>query len=139
MERGCYSFRLETKVKETYPTKHYVVEFEMQAADMLNIKPMKSGGIYPALALASLAEAAEMPCQVGSMVESAIGTMAGTHLAMSRSIIETNEMEGPLMFLRDVAAVKYNGDVIQFSDRPGLGTEVDEEYVKEITCFYCEI
>ncbi|KRF52563.1 mandelate racemase [Bacillus sp. Soil768D1] len=112
---------------------------EMQAADMLNIKLMKSGGIYPALALASLAEAAEMPCQVGSMVESAIGTMAGAHLAMSRSIIETNEMVGPLMFLRDVAAVKYNGDVIQFSDRPGLGIEVDEEYVKEITCFSCEI
>ncbi|MES9739617.1 enolase C-terminal domain-like protein [Peribacillus frigoritolerans] len=109
MEGGCYSFCLETKVKET----------------------------YPALALASLAEAAEMPCQVGSMVESAIGTMAGAHLAMSRSIIETNEMVGPLML--DVAAVKYNGDVIQFSDRPGIGIEVDEEYVKEITCFSCEI
>lgn len=111
----------------------------MRAADMLNIKLMKSGGIYPALALANLAEAAEMPCQVGSMVESAIGTMAGAHLAMSRSIIETNEMVGPLMFSRDVAAVTYDGDVIQLSDAPGLGLEVDEEYLKSITRFSCHI
>jgi hypothetical protein len=31
MERGCYSFRLETKVKETYPTKYYVVEFNKKS------------------------------------------------------------------------------------------------------------
>ncbi len=112
---------------------------EMRAADMLNIKLMKSGGIYPALALASLAEAADMPCQVGSMVESAIGTMAGAHLAMSKNIIQTNEMVGPLMFIKDVAKVHYNGDVIQFSNKPGLGIEVDEAYVNEITRFSCEI
>ncbi|KON90173.1 mandelate racemase [Sporosarcina globispora] len=111
----------------------YVVE--MGAADMLNIKLMKSGGIYPALALANLAEACNMPCQVGSMVESAIGTMAGAHLAMSRSIIETNEMVGPLMFRKDVAIVHYNGDTIELSNAPGLGIKVDEDYIKEITHF----
>jgi len=112
---------------------------EMRAADMLNIKLMKSGGIYPALALASLAEAADMPCQVGSMVESAIGTMAGAHLAMSKNIIQTNELVGPLMFIKDVAKVHYNRDVIQFSNNSGLGIDVDEAYVNEITRFSCEI
>ncbi|ACA39113.1 dipeptide epimerase [Lysinibacillus sphaericus] len=112
---------------------------EMRAADMLNIKLMKSGGIYPALALASLAEAAEMPCQVGSMVESAIATMAGAHLAISKSIIHTNEMVGPLMFVKDVANVTYDKDILQLSHKAGLGIEVDEQYVKEITCFSCEI
>jgi L-alanine-DL-glutamate epimerase-like enolase superfamily enzyme len=110
---------------------------EIRAADMLNIKLMKSGGIYPALA--NLAEVAEMPCQVGLMVESAIGTMADAHLARSRSIIESNEMVGPLMFIQDVATVNYDGDVIQFSEMPGLGIEVDENYMKEITRFSCEI
>ncbi|OZI10832.1 dipeptide epimerase [Bacillaceae bacterium SAS-127] len=112
---------------------------EMRAADMLNIKLMKSGGIYPALALANLADAADMPCQIGSMVESAIGTMAGAHLAMAKSIIETNEMVGPQMFSKDVAEVTFNGDVLQLSDQPGLGVEVDEDFVKEITCFSCEV
>ncbi|WP_203363855.1 dipeptide epimerase [Bacillus sp. REN10] len=112
---------------------------EMRAADMLNIKLMKSGGIYPALALANLAEAADMPCQIGSMVESAIGTMAGAHLAMAKTIIETNEMVGPQMFSRDVAAVTFNGDVLQLSDQSGLGIDVDEDFVKEITSFSCEI
>ena len=108
---------------------------EMGAADMLNIKLMKAGGIYPSLALANLAEACNMPCQVGSMVESAIATMAGAHLAMGRSIIETNEMVGPLLFSRDVANVPYKGDILELSDAPGLGIEVDEEYIKEITHF----
>lgn len=108
---------------------------EIGAADMLNIKLMKAGGTYPSLALTSLAEACNMPCQVGSMVESAIGTMAGAHLAMSRSIIESNEMVGPLLFRRDVANVRYNGDILEISDAPGLGIEVDESYIQEITHF----
>ena len=107
-------------------------------ADMLNIKLMKSGGIYPALALASLAEVAEMPCQVGSMVESA-SEQWRAHLAISKSIIHTNEMVGPLMFVKDVANVTYYKDILQLSDKAGLGIEVDEQYVKEITCFSCEI
>lgn len=64
---------------------------QCQGADLVNIKLMKTGGIYPALALAHLADAAEMPCQVGSMVESAIATMAGAHLALSQSIIQSKK------------------------------------------------
>ena len=104
-----------------------------EAADMLNIKLMKAGGIYRALGLASLAESANMPCQVGSMVESAIATMAGAHLSMSRTIIETNEMVGPLMFTQDVAEVPFDGEQLLLTKAPGLGIEVDETYVSAIT------
>ena len=49
----------------------------LAAADMVNIKLMKAGGIRPSMKLASVAEAAGITCQIGSMVESAIGTAAG--------------------------------------------------------------
>lgn len=112
---------------------------EHRAADLVNIKLMKAGGIYPALALTSMAAAAGMPCQLGSMVESAIGTMAGAHLAKAQANIHTNEMVGPLNFTKDVASITFNKDVLQFTDLPGLGIEVDEAYIQEITKFSCVV
>ncbi|WP_436642636.1 enolase C-terminal domain-like protein, partial [Actinomadura kijaniata] len=50
-----------------------------KAADKVNIKLMKSGGIYPALKLVNQAEMAGMECQIGSMLESSIGSAAGAH------------------------------------------------------------
>ncbi|AOV08001.1 mandelate racemase/muconate lactonizing enzyme family protein [Sporosarcina ureilytica] len=104
-----------------------------RSADMVNIKLMKAGGIYPSLAIANMAEVSGMPCQLGSMVESAIGTMAGAHLSIARRIIQTNELVGPFMFSRDVDTVVFEGDVLQFPDLPGLGVQVDEELVGELT------
>lgn len=109
---------------------------QMRAADLINIKLMKTGGIYPALAIASLAEAENLPCQVGSMVESAIGTLAGAHLAIARSIIQTNELVGPLMFTHDVAETTYHHDVLVLNDQPGLGIEVNEAFVKNLATIH---
>ena len=53
-----------------------------RAADKVNIKLMKCGGIYPATKLAHMAEMAGIECQIGSMVESSIGSAAGFHVAI---------------------------------------------------------
>ncbi|MGM8363904.1 mandelate racemase/muconate lactonizing enzyme family protein [Virgibacillus sp. W0181] len=112
---------------------------QLRAADMVNIKLMKTGGIYPALALANLAEAAGMPCQFGSMVESAIGTMAGAHLSLSQTIIESNEMVGPLMFSEDVAETKYINGTLEITDTPGLGIKVNESMIREKAILHCTV
>lgn len=104
-----------------------------RSADMVNIKLMKAGGIYPSLAIANMAEAAGLPCQVGSMVESAVGTMAGAHLAISRDIIQSNELVGPFMISKDIGKVSFEGDVLKFPELPGLGVVVDESLVKELS------
>lgn len=104
-----------------------------QAADKLNIKLMKCGGIYPALKLVAQAEMAGIECQLGSMVESAVATAAGAHLSAAKKIICSNELVGPLMFSRDVAAFPYDGLCIRLSDRPGLGLEVQKEAVAALT------
>ncbi|MED4751978.1 dipeptide epimerase [Brevibacillus choshinensis] len=104
-----------------------------QAADKLNIKLMKAGGIYPALKLVAQAEMAGMECQVGSMVESAVATAAGAHLSAAKKAIISNELVGPLMFARDVAVFPYENKTIKLTDRPGLGLDVNEQAIAELT------
>jgi len=108
---------------------------ELGGADLVNIKLMKSGGIFPAIALSNLAESANIKCHVGSMVESAIATMAGAHLSVSQSIIKSNDMVGPLMFAEDVAQINLNNDIINLSDAPGLGIDVNEAFIRENALF----
>lgn len=111
----------------------------VRGADYINIKLMKTGGIYPALQLANLAESYRVPCQVGSMVETAIGTMAGAHLSISQHIIHSNEMVGPLMFKEDVAKTDYQDRTLVVQDRPGFGIDVDEEMVRAKAIKYHKI
>lgn len=105
----------------------------MSAADMVNIKLMKAGGIRPSLALASLAEAAGMPCQIGSMVESAIGTMAGVHVAFAHSAIMSNELVGPEMIAEDIAKLAISSGRVPLPEGPGLGIDIDLDAVDRIT------
>lgn len=103
-----------------------------QAADKLNIKLMKCGGIYPALKLVAQAEMAGMECQVGSMVESAVATAAGAHLSIAKKTIISNELVGPLMFARDIANLPYERMNVMLPDKPGLGIDVDEVILAEL-------
>jgi L-alanine-DL-glutamate epimerase-like enolase superfamily enzyme len=50
---------------------------ELRAADLVNIKLMKTGGIFNALKLNAIAEAAGITAQVGTMVESSIAWRGG--------------------------------------------------------------
>ncbi|WP_103105538.1 mandelate racemase/muconate lactonizing enzyme family protein [Brevibacillus reuszeri] len=104
-----------------------------QAADLINIKLMKCGGLYPACKLVAQAEIAGLGCQVGSMVESSIATAAGAHLSIAKSMIFSNEMVGPLMFSKDFGKLHYEKDQLMVTDRPGLGVDVDEVTVQELS------
>lgn len=95
------------------------------AADMINIKLIKTGGIYPALALNSVAEAAGMICQIGSL-DTTIGSAAATHLAMAKSNIQYAEIVGPSRLKQDVAkGLTINKGWVSTTDGPGYGITVD--------------
>lgn len=106
-----------------------------RAADKVNIKLMKCGGIYPAMKLANMAEMAGIECQIGSMVESSIGSAAGFHVAFSKKIIKSVELTGPVKFSKDIGDLKesYIIPFIQLNERPGLGVAVDEAVLAELT------
>lgn len=107
----------------------------LRAADLVNIKLMKCGGLTNAIKLNAIAEAAGIEAQVGTMVESAVASAAGLHLALALGNVRTVEMGGPLMLAADVGdlAGAYDGDRIVLSDRPGLGIDVDDASVRRFS------
>lgn len=106
-----------------------------RAADKANIKLMKCGGIYPAMKLAVMAEMAGIECQIGSMVESSVGSAAGFHVAFSKKIMGSVELTGPIKFSKDIGNLKYDIPFIQLNEKPGLGVDVDEAVLHELTAF----
>lgn len=135
---------VEVKSKTTIPlmidegikgTRDMREIIQKRAADKVNIKLMKCGGIYPAVKLAHQAELAGMECQIGSMVESSVGSAAGFHVAFSKKIITSVELTGPLKFSKDVGNLVYDVPFIRLTEKPGVGVEVNEETLKELTVF----
>ncbi len=109
---------------------------EMGAADLINIKLMKTGGIFNALTLCALAESAQIECMIGCMLESKISVTAAAHLACARSIITRCDLDAPILCSEDPieGGVHYKGDHIILSAEPGFGFkgggQVHEEKLK---------
>ena len=107
----------------------------LRAADLVNIKLMKTGGILNALKTNAIAEAAGIRAQIGTMVESSIASAAGLHVAMAMANVQTVEMGGPLMITEEVGDLRacYDKDKITLPDKPGLGVEIDAAAVKRFS------
>lgn len=102
------------------------------AADVLNIKIVKPGGLYRSRQVAALAEAAGLHCMVGSMPELGVATIAGAHFAASTpSVTYPCEVLGPLMTEEDiledpVISVQTAPGYLRVPTGPGLGVVVKE-------------
>ncbi len=100
-----------------------------QAADMVNIKVLKSGGALSSLAMASICSAAHLPVVIGSMIEAGIGTLMGAHVAMAVPGVTSTELCGPFLMIDHLLDVPLHIDEgrLWLSEAPGLGASVDEE------------
>jgi len=98
---------------------------QLKAADLINIKLMKAGGIYNALKINTLAEANGIQCMTGSMIETKLGITAAAHFAASQPNITRFDFDAPLMLSEDIVAggVIYNGRSVSLNTSPGLGLE----------------
>ncbi|MBA3416176.1 MAG: dipeptide epimerase [Chloroflexia bacterium] len=107
----------------------------IRAADLVNVKLMKCGGLGRAIQLNAIAETAGIGAQVGTMVESSIASAAGLHLALALANVRTVEMGGPLMLAADIGDIAswYDGDRITVPDAPGLGITVEEGALDRFT------
>lgn len=96
---------------------------EMQAADLLNIKLMKCGGIYKALQIVEIAEEYGVECMLGSMVESKISLTAAAHLAAAKKIITRVDLDAAILLKEDPVIGGFHKNIPWFSldDSPGLG------------------
>lgn len=94
-----------------------------RAADLINIKLMKTGGIYEALKICAIAENYGVECMIGCMLESKIAVSAAAHLAAGKGIITRADLDGPSLCRIDPyeGGPVYQGSRIIMNETPGLG------------------
>ena len=96
---------------------------QMGAADLVNIKLMKCGGLYNALKIVSAAEVYGVECMIGCMLEAKISVNAAVELACAKKIITRIDLDGPVLCSEDpiIGGAVFNEKNITVSDGPGLG------------------
>jgi L-alanine-DL-glutamate epimerase-like enolase superfamily enzyme len=99
-----------------------------RAADLVNIKLMKTGGLVEAGRVAAIAAASGLRAMAGCMDESRIGIAAALHWALATEAVDRADLDGSLDLADDVARDGFRldrGRLIPLYDRPGLGVSVD--------------
>ena len=98
--------------------------------DYLNVKLMKTGGLLPALRIIDRAAAYGVRCQIGSMLESALGVSMGCHAYLLRPDVINTGLSAFHMLKANVGTgLTIRDDLIRLSSDPGTGILVDEGLV----------
>jgi L-alanine-DL-glutamate epimerase-like enolase superfamily enzyme len=113
---------------------HYDAQriIQNKAAKYINIKFAKSGGINEAIKINQVAEKNNMNCMQGGMLESRLALTANVHFAMAFKNICFFDLDTCLLgHLVDpvVGGCKYNGMQLELDDSPGIGADVDQDYL----------
>lgn len=102
------------------------------AADIINIKLGKVGGLHKARKVAAVAKAAGLPVVIGSNMELGPGIAAGAHLAASTAHVTyaSDLFAGVLLHRHDLVedAWDYRGMTIGIPGGPGLGVNPTSAY-----------
>jgi L-alanine-DL-glutamate epimerase-like enolase superfamily enzyme len=107
-----------------------------QAADVISVYPGKNGGIAASIEIAHVAQAAGIPCHVGSNLELGIGSAAMLHLAGALPNIDSDsfpaDIIGPHYHVSDLLAQPLALDAAsaRVPDGPGLGVVLDEDKLR---------
>lgn len=98
---------------------------QKRAADFINIKLMKTGGLYNALKICSIAEIYGVECMIGCMLEAKVSVNAAVHLAAAKSIITKIDLDGPVLCSEDPVegGVLFDEYKITLNNDPGLGVK----------------
>ncbi|MET3930846.1 L-alanine-DL-glutamate epimerase-like enolase superfamily enzyme [Lysobacter sp. OAE881] len=110
--------------ESVFGPKEVIDLIRMRAADIINIKLMKTGGLSNAIRIADIAALYEVECMIGCMLESSISVAAAVHLAVAKSNAITKvDLDGPSLsaFNPVDGGVLFNESEISVTDAPGLG------------------
>lgn len=97
------------------------------AADMVNIKVLKSGGALQSMAMAAICDANHLPIVIGSMIECGIGTLMGAHVATALPGVFSTELCGPFLMIDHLldTPLRIEEGRLWLSEAPGLGAGID--------------
>lgn len=96
----------------------------VRAADIINIKLMKTGGLEAIQS--SIAEIYKVECMIGCMLETSISVAAAVHLAVAKANVITKvDLDGPSLcaFNPVDGGVIFARSEITVTDAPGLGID----------------
>ena len=108
-----------------------------QIADLISVKVMKSGGMLRGREIAAIAAAAGIACYGGSMFETGIAHLAGTHMiaATPNFPLGCEFYQARYYLKEDLLSEPFpirDGQVV-VPDGPGLGIAVDEDRLRKYT------
>ncbi|MFO7820594.1 MAG: mandelate racemase/muconate lactonizing enzyme family protein [Lentisphaeria bacterium] len=128
---------------ESCGTIHEAMQLiRLEAADVLNIKIAKAGGLLNATKIGSLAQAAGLQCVLGTAFGTGVKIAAKLHLAAATigmiDAVEFTELglHGPLLKgeLDQQLALPLDDDgCLPVPTGPGLGVELDYDQVEKLT------
>ena len=96
----------------------------------------EAGGLTASMNIFALAAALHIPCIIGSQGEMGIGAAANAHLGLAvPNLPYACEMRGFLRYRRDIVrqSPRVAGGYIYAPDAPGLGVEIDQDALREMT------
>jgi muconate cycloisomerase len=102
------------------------------AADVFAVKINQSGGLIPAIQVATIAELCGVSLYGGTMLEGAVGTAASAHVFSTFGDLDFGtELFGPLLLTEEILAqpLVYKDFSLQVPKGPGLGIELDIEKI----------
>lgn len=104
-----------------------------RAADIVNLKVNREGGLLRAKKAAALIEIHGIEGLCGSVIHSALNDAACAHLFASTPAIRYNESGKASAWHEEdiVAGFEARGGVVKVPEGPGLGVEVNEEAVRK--------
>ena len=103
----------------------------LECADAVVLKICKSGGLADCLKSTSVAEANAIELLGSGLTEAGIGFIASVHLFSTLDLALPPELNAPV-FLQTLAVsgIEIRDHVVSVPDSPGLGVEVDEDYIR---------
>jgi L-alanine-DL-glutamate epimerase-like enolase superfamily enzyme len=106
----------------------------MGAADYLNIKLGKCGGITSGLKINSVAESAGIQCMLGCFGETRVGLTIAAHLAIARPNISFLDLDCAYAHAEDpvIGGMEYDkkiGGLIHVPQSSGLGLDLKNEFL----------
>ncbi|MFE9689928.1 mandelate racemase/muconate lactonizing enzyme family protein [Micromonospora sp. NPDC005806] len=109
--------------ESVFDLRDLVEVIRRRAADMVNVKLAKSGGLHTARALLDLAAAQGMGTIVGSMMESPVGVGAAASLVAAYGTSAVSDLDAAWWLARSPVAggIRYDGAEVVLPDSPGLG------------------
>jgi muconate cycloisomerase len=135
MARLARRFDIPIMADEAVCTVHDAVSLvKAEAADIFALKLTKAGGLAASKAVAAVAKGAGLPCYIGCMTETGLGTAAYAHFGASTPGVTFGcELFGPLLLTEDIVQtpIRYAEGHVYVTSGPGFGIHLDEAQVKK--------